>query len=183
MNFADAKAKLDKYGQLHVLNYFDELNDDEKEALLNQIDKTDFEFIELGISNRSEDNKGRISPIDVSSIDEINAEYDRYYETGRRAIADGKVAAVLLAGGMGTRLGSDSPKGVFDIGITKPVFIFQRLIENLLDVVNKVGAYVHLFVMTSDKNNDATIAFFSASDNSFKLSSSLVYTLANIKGV
>ena len=53
MNFADAKAKLDKYGQLHVLNYFDELNDDEKEALLNQIDKTDFDFIELGISNRS----------------------------------------------------------------------------------------------------------------------------------
>ena len=160
MNFADAKAKLDKYGQLHVLNYFDELNDDEKEALLNQIDKTDFEFIELGISNRSEDNKGRISPIDVSSIDEINAEYDRYYETGRRAIADGKVAAVLLAGGMGTRLGSDSPKGVFDIGITKPVFIFQRLIENLLDVVNKVGAYVHLFVMTSEKNNDETVDFF-----------------------
>ncbi|MBR0119574.1 MAG: UTP--glucose-1-phosphate uridylyltransferase, partial [Eubacterium sp.] len=80
-------------------------------------------------------------------------------EIGINAIKEGKTAALLLAGGMGTRLGSDNPKGMYNIGITKEVFIFQRIIENLLDVVNEAGATPRLFIMTSDKNNDATIAF------------------------
>ena len=61
---------------------------------------------------------------------------------------------------MGTRLGSDNPKGMYDIGLTKPVFIFQRIIENLLDTVKQAdGSYIRLFIMTSEKNNDATINF------------------------
>ncbi len=79
---------------------------------------------------------------------------------GLDAIRAGKVGAVLLAGGMGTRLGSDAPKGVYNIGLTKEVFIFQRLIENLLEVVRQADAWIHLFVMTSDKNHEATTAFF-----------------------
>ncbi len=67
---------------------------------------------------------------------------------------------MLLAGGMGTRLGSDAPKGVYNIGLTKDVFIFQRLIENLMDVVDQAGTWVPLYVMTSDKNHDATVSFF-----------------------
>ena len=77
-----------------------------------------------------------------------------------RAIRDGKVGAVLLAGGMGTRLGSDAPKGVYNIGITKDVYIFERLVQNLMQVVDETGAYIHLFVMTSEKNNDITVEFF-----------------------
>ena len=49
---------------------------------------------------------------------------------------------------------------MFDIGMTKPVYIFQRIIENMLDVVRQAGAWVHLFVMTSDKNHDTTVKFF-----------------------
>jgi UDP-N-acetylglucosamine/UDP-N-acetylgalactosamine diphosphorylase len=81
-----------------------------------------------------------------------------------KAIQNGKVGAVLLAGGMGTRLGSDDPKGMYNIGLTKDVFIFQRLMENLLDVVRLTGTYIHLFVMTSDKNNDITIHFLKEHD-------------------
>ena len=61
---------------------------------------------------------------------------------------------------MGTRLGSDDPKGMYNIGLTKPVYIFQRLIENLMDTVKSAdNTYIRLFIMTSEKNNDATIAF------------------------
>ena len=67
---------------------------------------------------------------------------------------------MLLAGGMGTRLGSDDPKGMYNIGITKNVYIFERLIGNLMDVVNQTGSYIHLFVMTSEKNHDKTVDFF-----------------------
>ena len=60
---------------------------------------------------------------------------------------------------MGTRLGSDNPKGMYNIGITKEVYIFQRIIENLLDVVNEAESWIHLFIMTSEKNNEATVNF------------------------
>lgn len=61
---------------------------------------------------------------------------------------------------MGTRLGSDNPKGMYDIGVTKPMYIFERLICNLMDVVRESGEFIHLFVMTSDKNHTATTTFF-----------------------
>lgn len=92
-------------------------------------------------------------------MDEINSSKDHYMAVGKDAIAKGKVGAVLLAGGMGTRLGSDKPKGVFDIGITRHVYIFERLIENLMDVVNETGSYVHLFVMTSEKTTQIQLNF------------------------
>ena len=93
-------------------------------------------------------------------LPEIAAKKEEYTKTGLDAIRAGKVGAVLLAGGMGTRLGSDAPKGVYNIGLTKEVFIFQRLIENLLDVVHQAGAWIPLYVMTSDKNHETTTAFF-----------------------
>ena len=93
-------------------------------------------------------------------LPEIEQKRDEYTKCGLEAIKAGKVGAVLLAGGMGTRLGSDAPKGVYNIGLTKDVFIFQRLVENLLDVVHQAGAWIPLYIMTSDKNHDTTTAFF-----------------------
>ena len=76
----------------------------------------------------------------------------------------GKVAAVLLAGGMGTRLGSDNPKGMYNVGKTRELYIFQCLINNMMDVVKEADAWIHLFVMTSDKNHDKTVAFLNEHD-------------------
>ena len=56
---------------------------------------------------------------------------------------------MLLAGGMGTRLGSNNPKGMYNIGKTKDVYIFQRLIENLLEVVNLCGKFIPLLAVLS----------------------------------
>jgi UDP-N-acetylglucosamine/UDP-N-acetylgalactosamine diphosphorylase len=48
---------------------------------------------------------------------------------------------------------------MYNIGLTKEVFIFQRIIENLLDVVNATGSWIHLFIMTSEKNHEKTVNF------------------------
>ncbi len=164
VNLEEAKIKLGKYGQEQVLKFYDELSDEGKDALLEQIDKTDMEVISA-IDHRSElIKKGVITPLDAMELDDIEAGYDRYKNTGVKAIKEGKVGAILLAGGMGTRLGSDNPKGMYNVGVTRELFIFQCLINNLMDVVKETDTYIHLFVMTSEKNNDATVSFFKEKD-------------------
>lgn len=160
MNYQEAYQKLEKYGQLHVLKYYGELGDEEREELLAQIAQTDFEVLSLCKKKETLNPRGKIEPIEVMQLPQIEEKREEYTQTGLEAIRSGKVGAVLLAGGMGTRLGSDAPKGVYNIGLTKDVFIFQRLIENLMDVVKQAGTWIPLYVMTSDKNHDATVSFF-----------------------
>lgn len=159
MNIENVKKKLEQYGQMQLLRFYDELGEDEKEALCKEIMSTDFNVLS-NIKTRNEFKRGVISPIESMEISEIDSRRKEFEEIGLDAIKKGEVLAVLLAGGMGTRLGSDAPKGVYDIGITKHVYIFERLVCNLLEVVKKAGVFVPLYIMTSDKNHDATVSFF-----------------------
>jgi UDP-N-acetylglucosamine/UDP-N-acetylgalactosamine diphosphorylase len=160
MNLEEAKKKLETFGQEHVLKYYDELSETEKQELLTQIEETDFAVLENCKNLGKSEGRGEFSPLAALQVSEIESRRDEFAAAGIKALKEGKVAACLLAGGMGTRLGSDNPKGMYDIGLTKPVFIFQRIIENLLDTVKQAdGAYIRLFIMTSEKNNDATINF------------------------
>lgn len=154
--FECIKKKLEKYGQEHLLRYYDELNDEQKKQLLEQIDDTDFSVVRVG---KSDEVRGVITPIPCTELDEINARRDEYEAAGLEEIRAGKVGAVLLAGGMGTRLGSDGPKGVYNIGVTHDLYIFECLFRNLMDVTDKAGNFIHLFIMTSDKNHEATVSF------------------------
>ena len=160
MGYQEAYEKLEKYGQLHVLKYYEELSKEEQEALITQIENTDLEVLSLCQKKEELNPRGEITPIQVMQLPEIEQKREEYTKCGLDAIKTGKVGAVLLAGGMGTRLGSDAPKGVYNIGLTKDVFIFQRLVENLLDVVHQAEAWIPLYIMTSDKNHDTTTAFF-----------------------
>lgn len=164
MEYREAYDKLEKYGQLHVLRYYEDLSGYEKEELIGQIENTDFEVLKQCKHKAELNPRGVITPIEVMQLSEIDAKREEYTEIGLEAIKAGKVGAVLLAGGMGTRLGSDAPKGVYNIGLTKDVYIFQRLIENLLDVVHRADAWIPLYVMTSDKNHEATASFFTEKD-------------------
>ncbi|MCD8130536.1 MAG: UTP--glucose-1-phosphate uridylyltransferase [Lachnospiraceae bacterium] len=158
MNYEEARRKLAAADQLHVLKYYEELSADQRRELLEQIEITDFSALEH--CKKSGDNgRGKFEPLGALELSEIKEKKQYYTEIGVKAIREGKVGAVLLAGGMGTRLGSDGPKGVYDIGLTRPVYIFERLIENMMDVVRQTGAYFHLFIMTSDKNDQVTRAF------------------------
>jgi len=155
------KEILEKNNQEQLLKFVDELSDNEKNELLQQISEIDFSLLDLLKDENKQAKKGVITPIlDVARLTDIEANSDKYKEAGLEIIRQGKAAAVLLAGGMGTRLGSDKPKGMYNIGITKDVYIFEMIIRNLLDVVKEAGNYIHLFVMTSEKNHEDTTGFF-----------------------
>ena len=161
MNKEQIVKKLEQYDQMQLLRFFDELTEEEQEGLLAEIDRIDFDMI--NIHNQTE-NKGTIAPIDAMTLSEIEAQKDEIRETGLRAIREGEAAAVLLAGGQGTRLGIDGPKGTLNVGQTRELYIFQCLVETLLKVKEEAGAWIPLLIMTSDKNDVATRAFFEEHD-------------------
>lgn len=160
MDKSNVEKKLLKYGQEHVLKYYSQLSEVQKQELLDQIELLDLDVIDKCKNGENVVKKGIITPLAAMELDEINKNRDRYTNTGLEAIRNHEVGAVLLAGGMGTRLGSDDPKGMYNIGITKDIYIFERIIINLLDVVDISGTWIHLFVMTSDKNHNKTVEFF-----------------------
>lgn len=164
LNYNQALEKLAQYNQTHLLKYYEELDDSNQKELLKQIEETDFSVVKNLNHRESEAERGKITPIASMETDEIEKNRSRFEALGLDAIKQQKVGAVLLAGGMGTRLGSDEPKGVYNIGLTKDLYIFECLINNLLEVVKKAEAWVPLFVMTSDKNHEKTVSFFKEHD-------------------
>ncbi len=164
MTLEQVKEKLAKYGQEHLLKYYDELSEEEKQALLTQIAATDMTVLEACHHREEIAQKGVITPLAAMQLDEIEAGREEFTAVGLDAIRAGKVGAVLLAGGMGTRLGSDDPKGMYNVGLTKELYIFECLVNNLMDVVKQADAWIHLFVMTSDKNHEATVKFLTEHD-------------------
>lgn len=164
MNYKEAFGKLKRYGQEHALKYYEELSEEEKALLLAQIEATDFSMLASCKDRKETEGRGVISPLAAMQLPEIAEKKEKFTALGLDAIKKGKVGAVLLAGGMGTRLGSDDPKGMYNIGITREVYIFQRLIENLMDVVRQAESWIPLYVMTSDKNHDATMSFLKEHD-------------------
>ena len=157
----NCKEKLELFGQEHLLKFADSLSKEELSNLEKQIEGLDFSY--LNLLNKTEEKKEcEITPLKAMTVDEIAKNTEEYFSLGLDAIKRGELAVVLVAGGMGTRLGSDSPKGCYNIGKTKDVFIFQRLFENTLEVVKQAGNFVHFFIMTSEKNDQETRAFLKA---------------------
>ena len=159
MDKSEALKVLRERGQEHVMKGFDDLSSDQQAQLLRQIEEIDWETIAL-VGQDSEGSEGDIEPLGAVDVSQIEARKEEFTKAGIDAIKEGKIGAVLLAGGMGTRLGLDKPKGELNVGINRDLCIFNCLINNLLDVTNEAGAFVPLYVMTSEKNNDETIRFF-----------------------
>ena len=161
MNTVQAIEELKAHGQEEVAARMEQLDASAQEKMAAQVDRIDWSVVE-SIHNKSEEKAEErvVEPLQAVEQKNIELHKDQYTATGIEAIKAGKVAAVLLAGGQGTRLGLDKPKGTLNVGVNKNLFLFQQLINNLMDVVNQTGAYVPLYVMTSDKNNNDTVAFF-----------------------
>lgn len=167
----DITDKLEAAGQLHLLKFINELSDSKKNKLYTQIEKLDFSILEY---DSHECRRGNIEPIPAMSIDESEKNKDKYRSIGLDAIREGKIGAVLLAGGQGSRLGFDKPKGMFNIGVDKELYIFECLINNLRKVTDEAGVSIPLFIMTSIQNNDDTIKFLEK-HSYFGYDSSYVY--------
>lgn len=160
INYEQALQKLTEIGQQQLLCYYEDLTEEEKQQLLLQIEQTDFSVIDYLDKRQEALCRGKIEPLAAMELTEIEQRKEEFTEKGIAAIKNNKIGAVLLAGGMGTRLGSDSPKGVYNIGETRDIYIFECLIRNLMQVTEQVGNWIHLFVMTSDKNHEETVRFF-----------------------
>ena len=157
MNVNNINQWLEKNGQEHVLQFENELNKEEKNELYAQISDIDFSVLN---SKRIDEKRGKFSPLGCLNCEDIEQNREEYEKIGIDAIKNGKVGAVLLAGGQGSRLGFDKPKGCFNIGVNKTLYIFECLINNLLDVVKKANAWIPLFIMTSEQNDADTRKFF-----------------------
>lgn len=165
MTYEEASRLLAVKGQEHVLVGFDSLSRQEQENLLDQIARIDWDVVSM-VGEKEKQSFGEISRLPAVDIDEIETRKSEFTEAGLAAIRQGKVGAVLLAGGMGTRLGLDKPKGELDIGINRPLYLFQRLVMNLQEVTEMAGTTLPLYVMTSEKNDAETRRFF-AENNYF----------------
>ena len=160
----DVIEKLKAEGQGHLVPVLEALSGAERDALVKQLKAIDWNVVNLWKNPEDLSGKGRVQPIEGLSLKDIASKRDEFFDLGKQAIKKGQVGAVLLAGGQGTRLGSDAPKGAYDIGLTHPLYIFQQLIANLQQVCKQCDTYVPLFVMTSDKNDAYTKTFLAEHD-------------------
>lgn len=163
MNNTNIIQSLKQYNQEHILHQLEQLTSDERDSLLNQINNIDWDFLD-SLNKKEKGADSVIEPIEALSIDAIAANSASYKSTGLNAIKNGKLCLLLLAGGQGTRLGHDKPKGCFNMGINKELSIFSLLIANTLKVVQEAGVWIHLYIMTSDINYDDTTSFFKEHD-------------------
>ena len=156
----DLFNKLKQYNQEHLLNFIDELSDEEKDPLLAQINQIDFELMaEL------KNNIGKTKEIkNISDMASFTSN-EKYYEVGLDSVKRGEYALVTMAGGQGTRLGFDGPKGSFVLayGIDKSLFEIQC--DKLKSLYNVTNVYIPWYIMTSYANHEATITFFE--DNNY----------------
>jgi UDP-N-acetylglucosamine/UDP-N-acetylgalactosamine diphosphorylase len=171
----ELKSRLEPYGQTHVLRWWGELSAGERQLLGKQIESLDLGRIvalwssrqHAGERPRGEDlgevSRRAVPPASIVRLPRTSqdrADWDRARKTGEELLKAGRVGAILVAGGQGTRLGFDKPKGEFPIGPVSCSTLFQILAEQVLARSRRAGRPIPYFIMTSDATHEATVAFF-----------------------
>ena len=156
---ANVIEKINETNQKYLKNL---IGKDIPQRLKDQLNNMDWSCLDM--LEQKEQKRGTFAPLGAMEVPEIKAREEEFKAIGLEAIKQCKVAAVLLAGGQGTRLGFDKAKGMYNIGVTKELYIFEQLIRNLQKVVEEAGADIPLYIMTSDKNDADTRAFFAEHD-------------------
>ena len=107
------------------------LDDIHKEKLLEEIENIDFELMNSLYEKTKKEilnNKDEITPIEYLDKFKLGEKYKYYEELGKKAIKEGQLAVVTMAGGQGTRLGHNGPKGTYDIGLDSHKSLFELLV-------------------------------------------------------
>lgn len=150
------RSRLAQMGQEHLLAFWDELSKESREAFAHQLETLDYSVLR---EMNEETPRGTFSPIDALTLARRAPDEALYEREGLAALRAGKVGAVLLAGGQGSRLGFDKPKGMFNVGVNRELTIFECLFENLKAVERKAGVSVPLYIMVSEDNARETKDF------------------------
>ena len=169
----DVKARLAKVGHSHLLNFAHELTPPARDALVNQVAALDLEalpaLIEAYVLKKPKfELPASVEPAPYYSHNDKSAhgswDRARFRHEGELLIRAGKVAAFVVAGGQGSRLGYEGPKGCFEAGVISNKSLFQLFAEQLLGAKRRYGVVVPWYVMTSPLNHAATVAFFEKHD-------------------
>jgi len=162
-------ARLKAVGQDHLLRFHDSLSPGQRDDLLGQIAALDLDAIRDLVQRYVTGNPkinlpARVEPAPYYPADPDSPPrpWDRAEarRRGERLLGEGKVAAFTVAGGQGTRLGFDGPKGCFAAGAVTDKPLFQIFAEQILATSRRYGAGLPWFIMTSPLNHDQTVAFF-----------------------
>lgn len=159
----EVKSILKKYNQEHLLNGFENLDERKQKKLLEQILNIDFDLINSLYQNNTKEkvnSDDKIEPMEYLDKYKLNEKYKYYENLGKQAIKSGKLAAVTMAGGQGTRLGHTGPKGTYDIGLDSHKSLFELLCDSLKEEGKKYDVTIPWFIMTSRENNQETLEFF-----------------------
>jgi len=171
IDFPSLSKRLKANGQAHVLQFWDELNVAQRVRLAAQVDNIDFELLSKLVAGEDEKPdfvalaRRATAPPAVKS-DGTGATWTsaEAKEHGEQALASGRVAAVIVAGGQGTRLGFDQPKGMFPIGPVSNRTLFAIFADRLRAIAKRYGVSVPLYLMTSPATHDETVAYWTKND-------------------
>ena len=160
------KAILEPFGQSHVLQFWDELDTAEQSQLAAQIEGFDLQQLsKLYQSADTESHWGELaaksSVPPAITLDDFadEASFDAAYETGAKLIGAGKVGMIIVAGGQGSRLGFDHPKGMYPIGPISDSSLFQIFIEKVIARAKQYSSTIPLYIMTSPPTHEETIEY------------------------
>lgn len=158
------KGLLKKYNQEHLIQFYPELTEAQKSNLLNQILKIDFEeILNLYEESKTEvyNSTENIEPLSYSIKANLPKSYQKQYTSlGIKAIKSGKVGVITLAGGQGSRLGFNGPKGTFMLDVTPSKSLFEIVCDYLKIYTLKYKINIPWYIMTSTSNYFDTISFF-----------------------
>ncbi len=164
---AEIRQRAREAGQGHLFAWWGECSEAERATLLEQVESIDFplvaSLVEDLVRHPPEEEAATLEPAPIIPIPETDAEKRREAvarERGEALLREGKVAALVVAGGQGTRLGFDGPKGAFPIGPVSRKPLFSFFAEKLLAAGRRYGPPIPWYVMTSPANDGATRAFF-----------------------
>jgi UDP-N-acetylglucosamine/UDP-N-acetylgalactosamine diphosphorylase len=169
MTREEAQALLSEHGQEHVLSFFDQLEASEQSALLDQIAGIDFEALEdmqskLAKKDSSDEQISDFVPAPVLELDEVQNRSEASEKVGADILHAGRAGVLLVAGGQGSRLGFDGPKGAYEIGPMSGASLFEIHARKILALETYYEAEIPFYIMTSLANDAATRHFFAEHD-------------------
>jgi UDP-N-acetylglucosamine/UDP-N-acetylgalactosamine diphosphorylase len=162
-------ALLQPHGQEHLLHFWDQLDEAARQRLASQLLDVDWASMDDWIRDYVLKEPDTALPPNLEPAPHYPlaprspaeaAIYDGARRRGETLLHEGHLAGFMVAGGQGTRLGYDGPKGTFPISPVRQKTLFQLFAESLVRAQAKYGAAIPWFIMTSPGNDNATRAFF-----------------------
>lgn len=171
MTYDSMRKTLESYQQEHVLQFWDQLDSEQREVLGDQVSEIDLDELQTLIAGHDVEQDFDALAASASSPPAVRADgsgsqwsVEQARQRGCEAIQAGEVGAVIVAGGQGTRLGFDQPKGMFPIGPVSGRTLFQFFADRLKATADRFGARIPLYLMTSDATDAETRDYFDQHD-------------------